>query len=117
MDNALLVLEDGKIFSGIAIGCKGIALGELVFNTATVGYQEALTDPSYAAQIIVFTAPHIGNVGCNDEDEESSHFWPSGLVLREKPQSARYWRSQSHFNDYLLKHNVVGIAEIDTRAL
>ena len=118
MDNqAWLVLEDGMILTGVSIGVKGVTVGELIFNTAHVGYQEALTDPSYAAQIIVFTSPHIGNTGCNLDDEESNHFWASGLVLREKPMSSPYWRSKIDFNDYLLQHEVVGIAEVDTRYL
>lgn len=114
---AIVVLEDGTVFEGISIGVPGVAAGELVFNTAHVGYQEALTDPSYAGQMIVFTSPHIGNVGCNSEDEESPYFWTSGVILREKPQSSYYWRSECDFQTYLEKHHVVGIAEIDTRYL
>jgi carbamoyl-phosphate synthase small subunit len=114
---ALLVLEDGQIFEGTGIGIEGLAVGELIFNTAHVGYQEALTDPSYAAQLMVFTTPHIGNIGCNSDDEESQSFWPAGIILREKPTNPSYWRSKISFQDYLVKHRVTGIAEIDTRAL
>src|SRR3990167_5018987 len=115
--NAQLVLEDGTILKGISIGVKGKAVGELVFNTAHVGYQEALTDPSYTGQIIAFTSPHIGNIGCNIEDEESTNFCVSGLVIREKPTKPSYWRSKISLQKYLENHNVVGIAEIDTRYL
>jgi carbamoyl-phosphate synthase small subunit len=117
MDNAQLILEDGTLFKGKSIGKKGVAVGELNFNTAHVGYQEAFTDPSWAGQLIVFTTPHIGNVGCNAEDEESSHFWASGIIVREKPTHSNYWRSCLTLQDYLERHQVVGIAEIDTRAL
>ncbi len=115
--NALIVLEDGTYFKGTPIGVKGIVAGQIIFNTAHVGYQETLTDPSYAAQIIVFTTPHIGNIGCNHEDEESSKVWASGLVLKEKPTKSFYWRSKYNLQEYLEINNVVGIAQIDTRQL
>lgn len=114
---ALLILENGTFFEGISIGVKGIAVGELIFNTAHVGYQEALTDPSYAGQLIVFTTPHVGNIGCNADDEESARFWAAGLILKEKPTLSSYWRSRCSLQKYLEEHRVVGIAEIDTRAI
>lgn len=115
--DSLIVLEDGTYFKGTSIGVRGVVAGQIIFNTAPVGYQETLTDPSYAAQIIVFTTPHIGNIGCNPEDEESSKIWASGLVLREIPTQSCYWRSKYHLQDYLQINNVVGIAQIDTRQL
>ena len=114
---ALLVLEDGTVFQGVPIGCKGQTIGELVFNTTHVGYQESLTDPSYTSQLIVFTSPHIGNVGCNFADEESKKFCAAGIILREKPTPSSNWRSELDFQAYLEKHQIVGIAEIDTRKL
>ncbi len=115
--SALLVLEDGTAFYGKAIGVQGQTVGEVVFNTSITGYQEILTDPSYCRQIVTLTYPHIGNVGVNDEDEESSGVVASGLIIRDLPLLASNWRSQSSLQDYLKKHNVVGIADIDTRKL
>jgi len=114
---ALLVLEDGTIFSGVSIGADGCSVGEVVFNTAMTGYQEILSDPSYARQIVTLTYPHIGNVGTNDEDNESVGVFASGLVIRDLPLLASNWRCQKSLAEYLLEHNVVAIAEIDTRKL
>ncbi len=114
---ALLALEDGTLFWGESIGNEGQTVGEVVFNTALTGYQEILTDPSYARQIVTLTYPHIGNTGTNDEDEESSHIVASGLVIRDLPLLASSWRSQRPLDQYLRDNNVVGIADIDTRKL
>ena len=114
---ALLALEDGSLFHGYAIGVTGQTSGEVVFNTAMTGYQEILTDPSYCKQIITLTYPHIGNTGTNDEDEESTHVFASGLVIHDLPIMASNFRSQMSLQDYLVKHNVVAIAGIDTRRL
>jgi len=114
---ALLALEDGTLFWGESIGIEGQTVGEVVFNTAITGYQEILTDPSYARQIVTLTYPHIGNVGTNDEDEESTDVFASGLVIRDLPLLASNWRSQMPLDEYLRKHKVVGIADIDTRRL
>jgi len=114
---AVLALEDGTIFRGIAIGADGISSGEVVFNTALTGYQEILTDPSYARQIITLTYPHIGNVGVNLEDEESPHIWAAGLVIRNLPLMASNFRSEKALDEYLKSRNILGIAEIDTRKL
>jgi len=114
---ALLVLEDGTVFNGISIGADGCSVGEVVFNTAMTGYQEILSDPSYAKQIITLTYPHIGNVGTNDEDDESVGIFASGLVIRDVPLLASNWRSQRTLSEYLTAHSVVAIADIDTRKL
>jgi len=114
---ALLVLEDGSIFTGIAIGAEGISTGEVVFNTAITGYQEILTDPSYAKQIITLTHPHIGNTGTTTEDDESSQVWAAGLVIRNLPLLASNFRNQQNLDSWLKQRNVVAIAEIDTRRL
>ncbi|MCW8839787.1 MAG: glutamine-hydrolyzing carbamoyl-phosphate synthase small subunit [Gammaproteobacteria bacterium] len=114
---ALLALEDGTLFWGESIGIEGRTVGEVVFNTAITGYQEILTDPSYARQIVTLTYPHIGNVGTNEEDEESSEVFASGLVIRDLPLLASNWRSQMPLDEYLRKNEVVGIADIDTRKL
>ncbi|GAB3023273.1 glutamine-hydrolyzing carbamoyl-phosphate synthase small subunit [Bowmanella dokdonensis] len=115
--SALLVLEDGSVFKGTAIGADGITVGEVVFNTAMTGYQEILTDPSYAEQIVTLTYPHIGNTGTNDEDEESNRIWAKGLIIRDLPIIASNFRNQLSLSDYLKKHNILGIADIDTRRL
>ena len=115
--SALLVLEDGSVFKGTAIGADGIAVGEVVFNTSMTGYQEILTDPSYAEQIITLTYPHIGNTGTNDEDEESAKIWAKGLVIRDLPIIASNFRNQQSLSDYLAQRNILGIADIDTRRL
>lgn len=114
---ALLALEDGSLFHGLSIGIDGETTGEVVFNTAMTGYQEILTDPSYCKQIITLTYPHIGNVGANDDDEESSKIVSSGLVIRDMPLLASNWRSQMTLGEYLQKNNVIGICDIDTRKL
>ncbi|NMH58833.1 glutamine-hydrolyzing carbamoyl-phosphate synthase small subunit [Alteromonas ponticola] len=116
-NSALLVLEDGSIFKGTAIGAEGIAVGEVVFNTSMTGYQEILTDPSYAEQIITLTYPHIGNTGTNPEDVEADTIWSKGLVIRDLPLVSSNFRNQQSLTDYLKAKNVVGIADIDTRRL
>ncbi|MDR3324004.1 MAG: glutamine-hydrolyzing carbamoyl-phosphate synthase small subunit [Zoogloeaceae bacterium] len=114
---ALLVLADGTVFRGRAIGALGVASGEVVFNTAMTGYQEILTDPSYARQIVTLTYPHIGNVGCNPEDFESDANYAAGLVIRDLPPQMSNWRAVERLPDYLRKHDIVAIADIDTRRL
>ena len=114
---AVLALADGTIFRGTAIGSDGCSVGEVVFNTALTGYQEILTDPSYAQQIITLTYPHIGNVGVNDEDAESDRIWASGLVIRDLPLLVSNFRSQQSLDEYLKEKNILGIADIDTRKL
>lgn len=114
---ALLVLEDGTVFKGISIGVDGCAVGEVVFNTSLTGYQEILSDPSYARQIITLTYPHIGNVGTTDEDNESGQVYASGLVIRDLPLLASNWRCRKTLPQYLEDNNVVAIADIDTRKL
>lgn len=114
---ALLVLEDGTTFKGVSIGVDGCSVGEVVFNTSLTGYQEILSDPSYARQIVTLTYPHIGNVGTTDEDEESAKVFSSGLVIRDLPLLASNWRKQKSLPEYLQHHKVVAIADIDTRQL
>ena len=114
---AILALEDGSIFRGVAIGATGETVGEVVFNTAMTGYQEILTDPSYAKQIVTLTYPHIGNTGITAEDEESSQIWAAGLVIRDLAMTVSNWRSQQSLPDYLRDNNIVAIADIDTRRL
>jgi carbamoyl-phosphate synthase small subunit len=114
---AVLALADGTIFKGTAFGANGISVGEVVFNTALSGYQEILTDPSYARQIVTLTYPHIGNVGVNPEDEESEKIQVAGLVIRDLPLMASNFRSEKSLDDYLSSHGILGIADIDTRKL
>lgn len=114
---AILVLAEGTVFRGISIGRLGSSVGEVVFNTATTGYQEILTDPSYFQQIVTLTHPHIGNTGTNPEDGESSKVYASGLVIRDLPATASSWRNAESLSDYLNRNNVVAIADIDTRKL
>ncbi len=114
---AILVLADGTVFHGTAIGAGGTAVGEVVFNTAMTGYQEILTDPSYSEQIVTLTYPHIGNYGTNHEDEESNRVWAKGLVIRDLSLKASNFRREQSLADYLRQRNVVGIADIDTRKL
>jgi carbamoyl-phosphate synthase small subunit len=114
---ALLVLADGSVFRGSAIGADGITVGEVVFNTAMTGYQEILTDPSYAKQIVTLTYPHIGNTGVNAEDEECPSIWAAGLVIRDLPALASNFRSEQGLDEYLKERNILGIADIDTRKL
>ena len=114
---ALLVLEDGSVFHGRSIGCEGQTVGEVVFNTALTGYQEILTDPSYARQIVTLTYPHIGNVGVNQEDTEANRVYAAGLVVRDVPAIYSNWRGTESLPDYLALNKVVAIAEIETRRL
>jgi carbamoyl-phosphate synthase small subunit len=115
--SALLALANGHIFHGIAIGIAGQAVGEVVFNTSLTGYQEILTDPSYAKQIVTLTYPHIGNVGTNSQDREAERVWAAGLIIRDLSLATSNWRSQQSLTDYLQQHRIVGIADIDTRRL
>ena len=117
MKPAILVLEDGSVFRGRSIGIPGMATGEVVFNTAMTGYQEILTDPSYARQIITLTYPHIGNTGTNDEDMESDRVWADGLVIRDLPVHLSSWRASHSLADFLQDKEVVAIDGIDTRRL
>lgn len=117
MSNALLVLEDGKVFRGKSYGAEGVTLGEVVFCTGMTGYQETLTDPSYAGQIVVQTAPHIGNTGVNRRDEESAKVWVSGYVVRDASRIVSNFRSEDSLDHELEKYEVVGIRGVDTRAL
>ncbi|MEO6203976.1 MAG: glutamine-hydrolyzing carbamoyl-phosphate synthase small subunit [Mycobacteriales bacterium] len=117
MTSALLVLEDGRTFTGQAYGAVGETFGEAVFTTGMTGYQETLTYPSYHRQVVVMTAPQIGNTGVNDEDDESSRIWVSGYVVREPSRIASNWRSTGSLDDQLREQGVVGISGIDTRAL
>jgi len=114
---ALLALADGTLFRGRAIGAAGMTVGEVVFNTSMTGYQEILTDPSYAGQIVTLTYPHVGNVGVNAEDVESRRIFASGLVIRDLPRVASNWRSEQDLSSYLRDANIVGIADLDTRKL
>lgn len=114
---ALLVLEDGRSFRGQSYGAEGETFGEAVFNTGMTGYQETLTDPSYHRQVVVMTAPHIGNTGVNDEDPESRRIWVAGYVVRDPARRASNWRSQRSLDEELRAQGVVGISGIDTRAL
>lgn len=116
-DIALLVLEDGTVFKGRAWGARGRTLGEIVFSTGMTGYQETLTDPSYHRQIVVMTAPHIGNTGVNDEDPESSRIWVAGFVVRDAARRASNWRARRELEDELVSQEIVGIADVDTRAI
>jgi len=114
---ALLALADGTLFRGRAIGAAGMTVGEVVFNTSMTGYQEILTDPSYAGQIVTLTYPHIGNVGVNAEDVESRRIFAAGLVIRDLPRVASSWRSEQDLSSCLRDANIVGIADLDTRKL
>ncbi len=114
---AILALEDGSVFKGVAIGNDGITSGEVVFNTSMTGYQEILTDPSYTKQIVTLTYPHIGNTGTNSEDIESDSVCASGLIIRDLPLLASNFRNQKSLDDYLKENGIVAIADIDTRRL
>ena len=114
---ALFVLEDGRTFRGEGFGAEGVAFGEAVFNTGMTGYQETLTDPSYRGQVVVMTAPHIGNTGANDEDPESDRIWVNGYVVRDPSPIASNWRSRRSLDDELRRYGVVGVAGVDTRAV
>jgi len=115
--DAVLVLEDGQVFTGVPFGKEGSSLGEIVFATGMSGYQETLTDPSYAGQIVLQTAPHIGNTGMNDTDEESDRIWVAGYVVRDVSRITSNFRSQRSLEDDLVRDAVVGISDLDTRAL
>ena len=117
MQNAILALADGSVFRGRAIGADGIRCGELVFNTAMTGYQEILTDPSYAGQIVTLTYPHIGNTGVNALDVESGSLQAAGLVVRDAPATYSSWRASGSLSDYLRAHGIIGIADVDTREI
>ncbi len=117
MNRAVLALAEGAVFEGVAAGAAGTSVGEVVFNTAMTGYQEILTDPSYAGQIVTLTYPHIGNTGTNAEDVESGRVWASGLVVRSLPKRHSNWRSDSDLRTFLERENCVAIAEVDTREL
>ncbi|HGG61280.1 MAG TPA: carbamoyl-phosphate synthase small subunit [Gammaproteobacteria bacterium] len=114
---ALLALEDGSVFSGRSIGASGSTVGEVVFNTAMTGYQEILTDPSYRKQLVTLTYPHIGNTGVNAEDEESLSIHAAGLIIRDLPVAYSNWRASESLPDYLKRHGIVAISDIDTRRL
>lgn len=114
---AILVLEDGTVFEGESVGAPGLSVGEVVFNTAMTGYQEVLTDPSYARQMVTLTYPHIGNTGMIDQDNEASKVWSAGLIVRDVPRRPSNWRSQVSLQDWLIQRGVVAIAGIDTRKL
>ncbi|MEA3241936.1 MAG: carbamoyl-phosphate synthase domain-containing protein, partial [Pseudomonadota bacterium] len=115
--SALLALEDGSLFWGRSIGSAGLSVGEVVFNTAMTGYQEILTDPSYARQLVTLTYPHIGNVGVNAEDEESDKIQCAGLIIRDLPLRPSNFRCEQSLDDYLREQGIVAIADIDTRRL
>jgi carbamoyl-phosphate synthase small subunit len=114
---AVLVLEDGRVFTGQVLGATGRTTGEIVFNTGMTGYQEILTDPSYHRQIVVMTAPHVGNTGMNDEDPESTRIWVAGYVVRDPAIRPSSWRARRSLADALVAEGIVGISGIDTRAL
>lgn len=116
-NTALLALEDGSLFWGKSIGANGQSIGEVVFNTSMTGYQEILTDPSYAQQMVTLTYPHIGNTGTTPEDAESRSIFATGLIIRDLPRMPNNWRNTQNLDDYLREHNVVSIADIDTRQL
>lgn len=116
-ETAILVLEDGTVFEGESVGASGLSVGEVVFNTAITGYQEILTDPSYARQLITLTYPHIGNTGCTALDDEAGKVWASGLIVRNVPRRPSNWRSQMPLPEWLKARGIVAISEIDTRKL
>ncbi len=114
---AILALEDGTIFEGVSAGAPGLSVGEVVFNTAITGYQEILTDPSYARQLVTLTYPHVGNTGCTDQDDEAARAWAAGLIVRNVPRRPSNWRSQVSLPEWLKARGIVAIADIDTRKL
>lgn len=114
---AILALEDGTVFEGVSVGAPGLSVGEVVFNTAITGYQEILTDPSYARQLVTLTYPHVGNTGCTDQDDEAGQVWASGLIVRDVPRRPSNWRSRVALPQWLAERGVVAIADIDTRKL
>ena len=115
--SAILALEDGTVFEGLSVGAPGLSVGEVVFNTAITGYQEILTDPSYARQLVTLTAPHIGNTGCTSRDDEAASVFAAGLIVRDVPRRPSNWRSEISLPDWLKARGVVAIADIDTRKL
>ncbi|HST82586.1 MAG TPA: glutamine-hydrolyzing carbamoyl-phosphate synthase small subunit, partial [Kineosporiaceae bacterium] len=117
MTDAVLVLEDGRVWQGQAYGATGSTVGEAVFTTGMTGYQETLTDPSYHRQVVVMTAPHVGNTGVNGEDGESTRIWVSGYVVRDPARRASNWRSTGELADQLAEQGVVGISHVDTRSI
>ena len=117
MSKAFLVLDDGRIFEGSSWACEGITFGEAVFQTGMTGYQETLTDPSYHKQVVVMTAPHIGNTGMNTEDNESKKIWVAGFVVRNPSPVTSNWRSENSLEEQLISQKIVGISGVDTRAL
>src|SRR6187397_3014177 len=117
MTPAILALADGTVFHGKGIGAIGSAVGEVVFNTAITGYQEILTDPSYARQIVTLTVPHVGNTGMNAADDEAGEIHAAGLVVRDLPRRLSSWRSEEPLDAFMKRHGVIGIADIDTRRL
>jgi carbamoyl-phosphate synthase small subunit len=114
---AILALEDGTVFEGDSVGAPGLAVGEVVFNTAMTGYQEIVTDPSYARQLVTLTCPHVGNTGCNAADDESRQAWAAGLIVRDVPRRPSNWRSEIALPEWLRARGVVAISGIDTRKL
>jgi carbamoyl-phosphate synthase small subunit len=114
---AILALEDGTVFEGISVGAPGLSVGEVVFNTAITGYQEILTDPSYARQLVTLTYPHVGNTGCTNQDDESGEVFAAGLIVRDVPRRPSNWRSHVALPEWLAARGVVAIADIDTRKL
>ena len=114
---AILALEDGTVFEGVSVGAPGLSVGEVVFNTAITGYQEILTDPSYARQLVTLTYPHVGNTGITDQDDEARQVWASGLIVRDVPRRPSNWRSQVALPQWLSDRGVVAISDIDTRKL
>ena len=116
-DPAILALEDGTVFEGFSVGAAGLSVGEVVFNTAMTGYQEVLTDPSYARQLVTLTYPHIGNTGCTAQDDEADTVWAAGLIVRDVPRRPSSWRSEGSLPDWLKARGIVAIADIDVRKL
>ena len=114
---AILLLEDGFYLEGKSFGKEGETIGEVVFNTSMTGYQEILTDPSYKGQIVCMTYPLIGNYGVNDFDKESERIWVEGFIIKEKSRIVSNWRAKKSLEDYLKEYNVVGIEDVDTRAI
>ncbi|MHC9086216.1 glutamine-hydrolyzing carbamoyl-phosphate synthase small subunit [Luteimonas sp. RIT-PG2_3] len=114
---AILALEDGTVFEGRSVGADGLSVGEVVFNTAMTGYQEVLTDPSYARQIVTLTYPHIGNTGITEQDDEASQPWAAGLIVRDVPRRPSSWRNQVALPEWLKSRGIVAISDIDTRKL
>ena len=115
--NAILVLQNGKFFRGVGLGYQGLATGEVCFNTSITGYQEIISDPSYAEQIINFTFPHVGNVGTNKEDHESDKIWTKGIIINTEITDPSNYRSLKHLDEWLKKNKIVGITGVDTRNL